>query len=246
MATPLMQIKVRGCISLTLPGLDRRHSPEFPAMKAVSAEEAVAMIPNGATVMIGGFMGVGTPERLLDELVRQQKSGLSIIANDAAVPNRGIGKLFDASLVSSITASHIGLNPKVQEQMMANKIAVSLVPQGTLVERIRAGGSGLGGVLTPTGVGTTVEDGKQRIEIDGKTFLLETALRSQFALVHAFLADYLGNLSYALTARNFNPVMAMAADTVIVTAENIVPVGVIAPDHVVTPAPLVDYLITNG
>ncbi len=215
-------------------------------MKAVSAEEAVAMIPNGATVMIGGFMGVGTPERLLDELVRQRKSGLSIIANDAAVPGRGIGKLVDAALVSAITASHIGLNPKVQQEMMAGKIAVSLVPQGTLIERIRAGGSGLGGVLTPTGVGTVVEEGKRKIEIDGKTFLLETALRSQFALVHAFLADYLGNLSYALTARNFNPVIAMAADTVIVTAENIVPVGVIAPDHVMTPAPLVDYLITNG
>jgi acetate CoA/acetoacetate CoA-transferase alpha subunit len=215
-------------------------------MKSVSAEEAVAMIPNGATVMIGGFMGVGTPERLLDELVRQKKSGLTIIANDAAVPGRGIGKLVDASLVSAITASHIGLNPKVQEQMMAKKIAVNLVPQGTLVERIRAGGCGLGGVLTPTGAGTIVEEGKRRIEMDGKTYLLETALRSQFALVHAFLSDYLGNLSYVLTARNFNPVMAMAADTVIVTAEHIVPVGVIAPDHVMTPAPLVDYLIANG
>ncbi len=215
-------------------------------MKAVSVAEAVAMIPGGATVMIGGFMGVGTPERLLDELVRQKRGGLSIIANDAAVPGRGIGKLVDASLVSAITASHIGLNPKVQEQMMAGNIAVSLVPQGTLVERIRAGGSGLGGVLTPTGVGTIVEEGKRKIDIDGKTYLLETALRSQFALVHAFLADYLGNLSYALTARNFNPVIAMAADTVIVTAEHIVPVGVIAPDHVMTPAPLVDYLITNG
>jgi len=214
-------------------------------MKNVSAEEAVAMIPNGATIMIGGFMGVGTPERLLDELVRQKKSELTIIANDAAVPGRGIGKLFDASLVATITASHIGLNPKVQAQMMEKKILVNLVPQGTLVERIRAGGCGLGGVLTPTGAGTIVEDGKQRIEVDGRPFLLETALRSQFALVHAFLADYLGNLSYALTARNFNPVMAMAADTVIVTAENIVPVGVIAPDHVVTPAPLVDYLIAN-
>ena len=215
-------------------------------MKNISAEEAVAMIPNGATIMIGGFMGVGTPERLLDELVRQKKSELTIIANDAAVPGRGIGKLFDASLVATITASHIGLNPKVQAQMMEKKILVNLVPQGTLVERIRAGGCGLGGVLTPTGAGTIVEDGKQRIEVDGRPFLLETALRSQFALVHAFLADYLGNLSYALTARNFNPVMAMAADTVIVTAENIVPVGVIAPDHVVTPAPLVDYLIANG
>jgi acetate CoA/acetoacetate CoA-transferase alpha subunit len=220
--------------------------PECSDMKNISAEEAVAMIPNGATVMIGGFMGVGTPERLLDELVRQKKSDLTIIANDAAVPGRGIGKLIDASLVSAITASHIGLNPKVQAQMMEEKISVNLVPQGTLVERIRAGGSGLGGVLTPTGTGTIVEDGKQRIEVDGKPFLLETPLRSQFALVHAFLADYLGNLSYALTSRNFNPVMAMAADTVIVTAEHIVPVGVIAPDHVVTPAPLVDYLIANG
>jgi acetate CoA/acetoacetate CoA-transferase alpha subunit len=215
-------------------------------MKSVSVEEAVATIPNGASVMVGGFMGVGTPERLLDELVRQRKSELTIVANDAAVPGRGIGKLFDASLVATFTASHIGLNPKVQEQMMAGKIAVNLVPHGTLVERIRAGGCGLGGVLTPTGVGTIVEEGKQQIEVDGKRFLLETALRSQFALVHAFLADYLGNLSYALTARNFNPVMAMAADTVIVTADHIVPVGVIAPDHVVTPAPLVDYLIANG
>jgi acetate CoA/acetoacetate CoA-transferase alpha subunit len=215
-------------------------------MKSVSVEEAVAMIPNGASVMVGGFIGVGTPERLLDELVRQKKSELTIVANDAVVPGRGIGKLFDASLVATFTASHIGLNPTVQEQMMAGKVAVNLVPQGTLVERIRAGGCGLGGVLTATGTGTIVEEGKQQIEIDGKRFLLETALRSQFALVHAFLADYLGNLSYALTARNFNPVMAMAADTVIVTADHIVPVGVIAPDHVMTPAPLVDYLIANG
>jgi len=215
-------------------------------MKAVSAEEAVAMIPNGASVMVGGFMGVGTPEHLLDELVRQQKSGLSIICNDAAIPGKGVGKLFDAALVSSLIGSHIGLNPKVQQQMMANKIAVDLIPQGTFVERIRAGGYGLGGVLTPTGVGTIVGEGKRRIEIEGKEFLVETALRAQYALVHAFLADYLGNLAYALTARNFNPIMAMAADTVIVTAEHIVPVGVIAPDHVVTPAPLVDYLITNG
>jgi acetate CoA/acetoacetate CoA-transferase alpha subunit len=214
-------------------------------MKTVSAEEAIAMIPNGATLMVGGFMSVGTPERLLDELVRQKKCELTLICNDAAVPGRGIGKLFDAALVSSMTASHIGLNPKVQEQMMAKKIAVDLVPQGTLVERIRAGGCGLGGVLTPTGTGTIVEEGKQKIQVDGKTFLLETALRSDFALIHAFLADYIGNLSYALTARNFNPVMAMAADTVIVTAEHIVPVGVIAPDHVVTPAPLVDYLVAN-
>jgi acetate CoA/acetoacetate CoA-transferase alpha subunit len=215
-------------------------------MRAVSVEEAVAMIPVGASIMVGGFMGVGTPQRLLDEIVRQQKSRLSLISNDAAVPGRGVGKLFDATLVSRLTASHIGLNPKAQQQMLANQIAVDLIPQGTFVERIRAGGCGLGGVLTPTGVGTSVAEGKSQIEVNGTTFLLETALRAQFALIHAFLADYLGNLTYALTARNFNPVMAMAADTVIVTAEHIVPVGVIGPDHVVTPAPLVDYLITNG
>ena len=215
-------------------------------MRAVSVEEAVAMIPAGASIMVGGFMGVGTPERLLDEIVRQKKTGLSLICNDAAVPGRGVGKLFDATLVSRLIASHIGLNPKAQQQMIANQVAIDLIPQGTLAERIRAGGCGLGGVLTPTGVGTTVADGKRQIEVDGKPFLLETALRAQFALVHAFLADYLGNLSYALTSRNFNPIMAMAADTVNETAENIVPVGVIAPDHVVTPAPLVDYLITNG
>jgi len=215
-------------------------------MRAVSVEEAVAMIPAGASIMVGGFMCVGTPERLLDEMVRQRKNGLSVICNDAGVPGKGVGKLFDATLVSRLTASHIGLNPKAQQQMLANQINVDLIPQGTLVERIRAGGCGLGGVLTPTGLGTSVAEGKRQIEVDGKPFLLETALRAQFALVHAFLADYLGNLSYALTARNFNPVMAMAADTVIVTAENIVPLGVIAPDHVITPAPLVDYLITNG
>lgn len=214
-------------------------------MKAVSLQEAVAMIPAGARIMVGGFMGVGTPERLLDEIVLQQKADLTVISNDAATPGKGVGKLFDKALVSHLTASHIGLNPKVQQLMLAKQLAVDLIPQGTFVERIRAGGCGLGGVLTPTGVGTTVAEGKRQIEVDGRAFLLETALRAQFALIHAFLADYLGNLAYALTARNFNPIMAMAADTVIVTAEHIVPVGVIAPDHVVTPAPLVDYLIAN-
>ena len=215
-------------------------------MNVVSVEEAVALVPNGASIMIGGFMGVGGPDRLMDELVRQKKSGLTVIANDASLPGQGIGKLVDAGLITRLTASHIGLNPKAQQQMLQQKMSIELVPQGTLVERIRAGGCGLGGVLTPTGVGTIVEEGKQKIEMGGKAYLLETALRADFALVHAFLADYEGNLSYALTARNFNPIMAMAADTVIVTAEHIVPVGVIAPDHVVTPGPLVDYLVGNA
>jgi len=214
-------------------------------MKTIALQDAIAMIPDGASLMIGGFMAVGTSERLIDELVRQGKRNLTVIANDTAMPGRGIGKLISAGLISRAIASHIGLNPETQQQMIAGKIAVDLVPQGTLIERIRAGGFGLGGILTPTGVGTVVEGGKRRIEVDGKDYLLETALRADFALVHAFLADYIGNLSYALTARNFNPVVAMAADTVIVTAEHIVPVGVIAPDHVVTPAPVVDYLVTN-
>lgn len=214
-------------------------------MKTISLKEAVAMIPDGASLMIGGFMAVGTPERVIDEIVRQGKRSLTVIANDTAMPGRGIGKLVSAGLVSKTIASHIGLNPETQQQMIAGEMAVDLVPQGTLIERIRAGGFGLGGILTPTGVGTVVEEGKRKIDVDGKSYLLETALRADFALVHAFLADYLGNLSYALTARNFNPVMAMAAETVIVTAEHIVPVGVIAPDHVVTPAPVIDYLVTN-
>jgi acetate CoA/acetoacetate CoA-transferase alpha subunit len=214
-------------------------------MKTVSAVDAVALIPNGATLMIGGFMGVGTPERLIDELVRQRKSDLTVIANDTATAGCGIGKLVDAGLVGRTIASHIGLNPETQKQMIAGKMAVDLVPQGTLIERIRAGGFGLGGVLTPTGVGTVVEEGKQKVQINGSTYLVETALHADFALIDAFLADYLGNLSYALTARNFNPVIAMAAETTIVTAEHIVPVGLIAPDHVITPAPLIDYLVTS-
>ncbi|GAU86013.1 CoA transferase subunit A [Bosea sp. BIWAKO-01] len=215
-------------------------------MKSIPVADAVNLIPEGASLMIGGFMGVGTPERVIDEIVRQGKRGLTIIANDTATPGRGIGKLIDADLVSKVVASHIGLNPVTQKQMIEKKITVDLVPQGTLIERIRSGGCGLGGVLTPTGVGTIVEEGKRKIEVDGAIYLLETALRADFSLISAFLADYLGNLTYALTSRNFNPVMAMAADTTIVTAEHVVPVGFIPPDHVMTPAPLVDYLIANG
>lgn len=203
------------------------------------------MIPDGASLMIGGFMAVGTPERVVDEIVRQSKRDLTIIANDTATPDKGIGKLVAAKLLRKAIVSHIGLNPETQRQMMAGELEVQLVPQGTLIERIRAGGFGLGGILTKTGVGTLVQDGKQVVEVAGKTFLVEPALRADFALVQAFVADYLGNLGYALTARNFNPVIAMAADTVIVSAENIVPVGVIPPDHVMTPAPVVDYLVTN-
>lgn len=212
-------------------------------MQTITLEKAVGMIPDGASLMVGGFLGVGTPGRLVDELVRQRKRELTIIANDNAVPGVGIGKLVSAGLVRKTIASHIGLNPETQRKMIEGAIDVELVPQGTLIERIRAAAFGLGGVLTPTGVGTVVEEGKRKLSVNGREYLLEIALRADFALVQAFLADYQGNLAYALTARNFNPVIAMAADRVIVEAENVVPVGVIAPDHVITPAAVVDYLV---
>ena len=205
--------------SLQSPSPDRLPTG-VPLMKAVSVEEAVAMIPAGASIMVGGFMGVGTPERLLDELVRQKKTGLSLICNDAATPGKGVGKLFEAALgVKRMTATHIGLNPKAQQQMLAQPDRRRSRPAGHLRRthprrRLRP--------RRRADADRRRNAGRRRqaqIEVDGKPFLLETALRAQFALVHAFLADYLGNLSYALTSRNFNPVMAMAADTVIVTAE---------------------------
>jgi acetate CoA/acetoacetate CoA-transferase alpha subunit len=214
-------------------------------MECIALEKAVALIPDGASIMVGGFMGVGTPEHLMDELVRQGKRDLTLICNDNALPGIGVGKLVTAGLVKKTVSSHIGLNSETQKRMIEKSIDVELVPQGTLVERIRAAGYGLGGVVTSTGVGTQVEEGKRKLEVNGTVYLLEEPLRADFALVQAFLCDYMGNLTYALTARNFNPLMAMAADKVIVEAEHIVPVGLIAPDHVVTPAPLVDYVVAH-
>jgi acetate CoA/acetoacetate CoA-transferase alpha subunit len=211
--------------------------------KVIKAAEAVSAIPDGAVLMIGGFMGAGTPPRLIEELVRQCKRELTVIANDTARPGHGIGKLIAARLVKKVVTSHIGTNPETQRQMIAGELDVELVPQGTLAERIRAGGYGLGGVLTPTGVGTLAAEGKQTLEIDGRSFLLERPLKADFALVNAKRADYYGNLEYALTSRNFNPVMAMAATTVIAEAEDIVPVGVIPPDAVGTPHVLVKHLV---
>ena len=215
-------------------------------MRTTSVADAVAKIPDGASLMIGGFMGVGTPERIVDEIVRQGKHGLTVIANDTALPGVGIGKLVGAGALAKVIVSHIGLNPETQKKMLAGELEVELVPQGTLIERIRAAGYGLGGVLTPTGVGTGVEEGKRKVEVDGREYLLEKPLFADFALVEAFLADYLGNLTYVLTARNFNPVIAMAGATVIVDAEHVVPIGMISPDHVMTPAPLVDWLVVRS
>lgn len=210
---------------------------------ALSASEAAALIPDGSVLLIGGFMGVGTPNRLIDALVARGASNLTVVANDTAMPGKGIGKLVSAGAVKRLVTSHIGLNPETQAKMIAGEIDVELVPQGTLVERIRAAGVGLGGVLTRTGLGTEVERGKQVIEIEGERFLLELPLRGEFALIAARQADYAGNLDYTMTAHNFNPVMAMAADCVFAEAEAIVPIGVIPPDAVKTPGVLIDHLL---
>ncbi|HEY2619074.1 MAG TPA: 3-oxoacid CoA-transferase subunit A [Acetobacteraceae bacterium] len=210
---------------------------------AISAADAAILIPDGASLMFGGFMGVGTPERIMDALVKRAARDLTIIGNDTARPGVGVGKLIDAGCVARVMVSHIGTNPVTQKKMIAGEIQVELIPQGTLAERIRAGGSGLGGILTPTGVGTVVQDSKRVIEVDGAEYLLELPLRADFALLHAHEADYNCNLTYRLTATNFNPLMAFAADCVIAEPDEIVPVGVIPPDAVRTPGILVHHLV---
>ena len=211
--------------------------------QAVTPEQAAALVPDGATVMIGGFLGVGSPRRVIDALVARGAKGLTVIGNDTGRPEIGIGRLVVAGCVRKVVVSHIGTNPVTQQKMMAGEIEVELVPQGTLAERIRAAGAGLGGVLTPTGVGTSVAEGKQVVTVDGRDFLLETPLSADVALLHCYEADYYGNLTYRLTAQNFNPLMAMAADTVVAEPDEIVPIGVIPPDHVRTPGILVTHLV---
>jgi acetate CoA/acetoacetate CoA-transferase alpha subunit len=211
--------------------------------EAISPDEAAALVPDGASVMIGGFLGVGSPRRVIDALVARGARGLTVIGNDTGRPDLGIGRLVAAGCVARAIVSHIGTNPITQQKMIAGAMQVELVPQGTLAERIRAGGAGLGGVLTPTGVGTSVADGKQVIALDGRDYLLERPLRADVALLHCYEADYYANLTYRLTAQNFNPVMAMAADVVIAEPDEIVPIGVIPPDHVRTPGILVTHLV---
>jgi len=211
--------------------------------RAITAAEAAERIPDGASVLFGGFMAVGSPERIIDALVARGARGLTIIGNDTARPGVGVGKLIDAGCVAKAMVSHIGTNPVTQKKMIAGEIAVELVPQGTLAERIRAGGAGLGGVLTPTGLGTVVQDGKRIIEVQGRPFLLEEPITADVAILHAHEADYNGNLTYRLTAMNFNPVIALAGRCVIAEANEIVPVGVIPPDHVRTPGILVHHLV---
>ncbi|WP_342366644.1 CoA transferase subunit A [Clostridium aminobutyricum] len=215
--------------------------------KIRTAEEAIADIQDGATIMVGGFMACGTPEILIDALVEKGVKGLTIICNDAGVPGRGVGKLLSNGQIKTLIASHVGLNPEVAQRMNTDvaedKLECILVPQGTLAERIRAGGAGLGGFLTPTGVGTIVAEGKQIIRVGEKAFLLEEPLKADFALIRGSQTDKFGNTTYNGTTRTFNPMMATAANYVIVGACELVEVGEIDPNNVVTSGIFVDAIV---
>ena len=214
--------------------------------KLVSVEEAINHIEDGMTIMVGGFLGCGTPHKLVDALVKKGVKDLTLICNDTAYEDFGVGKLVVNKQIKKLIASHIGTNRETGNQMNAGEIEVVLVPQGTLAEQIRAGGAGLGGFLTPTGLGTVVEEGKRRIEVDGKTYLLELPLRADVALIIGHKVDKNGNIVYRGAARNFNTLMATAADMVIVEAENLVEVGEIDPNNVVTPGLFVDHIVVGG
>ena len=211
--------------------------------KLVTMEEAVSHVKDGMTVFIGGFLGVGTPEKIIDALIEKGVKDLTVIGNDTGYPDRGIGRLVVNNQVKKVIASHIGTNPETGRRMHTGEMEVELVPQGTLAERIRCGGNGLGGFLTPTGVGTIVQEGKEVITVDGKDYLLEKPLKADVALLNGSIVDELGNIIYAKTTKNFNPMMATAADTVIVFAENLVKAGEIDPEHVMTSRIFVDYIV---
>lgn len=211
--------------------------------KLITLQDAAGFFRDGMTVMVGGFMGVGTPPRLVEALLESGVRDLTLIANDTAFVDTGIGPLIVNGRVSKVIASHIGTNPETGRRMIAGEMDVQLVPQGTLIEQIRCGGAGLGGFLTPTGVGTIVEDGKQTITLEGKTWLLERPLRADLALIRAHRSDMLGNLTYQLSARNFNPLIALAADITLVEPDEMVETGELQPDQIVTPGAVIDHIV---
>ena len=212
-------------------------------VKIISVAEAAEKVKDGMTIMVGGFLGCGTPQLLVDQLLAQGTKDLTLVCNDTAFPDAGVGKLIVTKQFKKVSVSHIGTNPETGRQMNAGELEVELVPQGTLAERVRSAGFGLGGILTPTGVGTPVETGKQKLTINGKEYLLELPIFADVALVKAYKADKSGNLVFRRSARNFNPLMATAAPVVIVEAENIVETGEIDPDEVMTPGIFVNYLV---
>lgn len=211
--------------------------------KLITLQDAAGFFRDGMTIMVGGFMGVGTPPRLVEALLECGVRDLTLIANDTAFVDTGIGPLIVNGRVSKVIASHIGTNPETGRRMIAGEMDVQLVPQGTLIEQIRCGGAGLGGFLTPTGVGTIVEDGKQTMTHEGKTWLLERPLRADLALIRAHRADMLGNLTYQLSARNFNPLIALAADITLVEPDKMVETGELQPDQIVTPGAVIDHIV---
>lgn len=211
--------------------------------KLISAKEAVSLVKEGTTIMIGGFLANGTPPKIIDALVESGVKNLTLICNDTAFPDRGVGRLIANRQVARLITSHIGTNPHSGEQLNSGELEIEFCPQGSLVERIRAGGAGLGGILTATGLGTIVAEGKEVIEVDGKPYLLEKPLRADIAFVGAGLGDRSGNLVYRGTSQNFNPVMATAADVVVAEITELVEVGEIAAEHIKTQAIFIDYIV---
>jgi len=212
----------------------------------LSASEAVGRIQDSSTIMVGGFNYGGIPYTLIDSLVEAGVRNLTLICNDTAYEDVGHGKLIKSGQVKKVIASHIGLNKATQDLFNSKRLELELVPQGTFVERIRAGGFGLGGILTPTGVGTMAEEGKAVIELEGRKYLLELPLTADVALIRAYKADRYGNLVYFGTNRNFNPTMATAAGVVIVEVDYVLESGALDPNEVVTPGIIVDVLVLKG
>lgn len=210
--------------------------------KIISAADAGKMIPSGSTVMIGGFLHCGSPNKIIDEMITQNVHDLTLIANDTCVPDCDRGKLIVNKRIKKAIVTHIGTNPETGRQFVNGEIEIEFVPMGTLVERIRAGGAGLGGVLTPTGIGTVVEQGKQTIEIDGKKYLLEKPLKADFAIVYGTKVDKYGNVYLENSTKNFNTVMATAAQTVIVEAEELVE-DCLDANHITIPGIYIDYIV---
>lgn len=211
--------------------------------KIKSIDEALEYIKDGMTIAVGGFLGVGTPEKLIDAVVSKGVKNITLICNDTAFPDKGVGKWVVNKIVSKVIVSHIGTNPETGRQMNAGELNVELVPQGTLAEKVRAAGAGLGGVLTPTGLGTVIEQGKQKLSIEGREYLLELPLKADIALIKGSIVDKKGNAYYNKSTRNFNTLMATAADTVIIEAEKLVEVGEIDPSDVMTPSIFVDVIL---
>jgi 3-oxoacid CoA-transferase subunit A len=208
-----------------------------------SAAEAVERIPDGATIMMGGFGLCGIPETLIDAIRARGTRGLTVISNNAGVDDFGVGVLLRTRQVRKMIATYVGENKEFERQYLTGELEVELVPQGTFAERIRAGGAGIGGFFTPTGYGTLVAEGKETRVIDGMPYVLEPPLKADFAFVKAWQGDRAGNLVYRKTARNFNPVMATAAAVTIAEVERLVEPGDLLPDHIVTPGIFVQHIL---